>query len=83
MALPIPRPSFLLMILGLIFIFVGVVLLLAVGGVSFPPLSFVEFEALGMRIRIGDIPVETAAALWGGAFLVLLGVICVVMAFRT
>lgn len=46
------------------------------------PLPFLEVEAVGMRIRIGDIPVETAAALWGGAFLVLVGVVCVIMASR-
>jgi hypothetical protein len=76
------RPSYPLMIVGVVLIGVGVLMLLAVGGISLPPLSLVEVEAAGVRIRIGDIPVETAAALWGGGFLILVGIICIAMASR-
>jgi len=82
MSLAAHRPSYPLMILGFVLVALGLILLLAVSGISLPPLSFVEVEAVGVRIRIGDIPVETAAALWGGAFLVLVGVLCVIIASR-
>jgi len=76
------RPSYPLAVVGLILIVVGVIFLLAANGIFLPPLSSVETEVGGVKIKIVDIPVETATALWTGAFLVLVGAILLISAFR-
>jgi len=75
------RPSYPLAIVGVILIFLGAVLLLATIGVQLRPISFVEVEAGGFKIRIGDIPVQTATALWSGFILLIIGAILLRSAF--
>jgi len=78
----VKTPSYPLAIVGLILIFLGALLLLATAGIPLHPFSFVEVEAGEFKIRIGDIPVATATALWSGAILLIIGAGLLVSAFR-